>query len=60
MSTGRIYSRQWKHDGSAYGAVLTKDERRIHSRSHDRTLRLWDAATCQQLGPAIGTRLARM
>src|SRR5262249_19505385 len=31
----------------------TKDERRILSWSEDNTLRLWDAATGQQIGPAV-------
>src|SRR5215472_790540 len=42
-----------KHDGSVWGALLTKDERRILSWSLDNTLRLWDAATGQQIGPAM-------
>jgi WD40 repeat protein len=33
--------------------VLTKDESRILSWSIDRTLRLWDVATGQQIGPAM-------
>ena len=32
-----------KHDDVVQGALLTKDERRILSRSDDHTLRLWDA-----------------
>jgi hypothetical protein len=32
-----------KHDSTVWGAVLTKDERRILSWSDDHTLRLWDA-----------------
>ena len=35
------------------GAVLTKDETRILSWSNDGTLRLWDLATGQQIGPAM-------
>jgi WD40 repeat protein len=34
-------------------ALLTQDERRILSWSADGTLRLWDAATGQQIGPAM-------
>jgi WD40 repeat protein len=41
------------HDGRVNGAVLTKDETRILSWSHDRTLRLWDVFTGQQIGPAM-------
>ena len=41
------------HDGPVYGAVLTKDETRILSWSNDHTLRLWDVATGQQIGPAM-------
>ena len=33
--------------------VLTKDETRILSWSDDHTLRLWDVATGQQIGPAM-------
>jgi hypothetical protein len=33
--------------------VLTRDEGRILSWSADNTLRLWDAATGQQIGPAM-------
>jgi WD40 repeat protein len=35
------------------GALLTQDERRILSWSFDHTLRLWDVATGQQIGPAM-------
>ena len=35
------------------GAVFDKDERRILSWSSDNTLRLWDAATGKQIGPAM-------
>ena len=38
---------------SVNGAVLTKDETRILSWSLDSTLRLWDVATGQQIGPAM-------
>jgi hypothetical protein len=48
----RPYLRQWKHD-RVIGAVATKDDRRILSWSGDGTLRLWDAATGQQIGPAM-------
>ena len=33
--------------------MLTKDETRILSWSPDHTLRLWDVATGQQIGPAM-------
>jgi hypothetical protein len=39
-----------KHDVWVLGAMLTKDERRILCWSDDKTLRLWDAATGQQIG----------
>jgi hypothetical protein len=39
--------------GGDAGDRLTKDERRIVSWSADRTVRLWDAATGQQIGPAM-------
>ena len=42
-----------KHDDMPTGAVLTKDESRILSWSYDRTLRLWDVAIGQQIGPAM-------
>jgi WD40 repeat protein len=42
-----------KHDGPVRGALLTKDETRILSWSDDRTLRLWDVATGQRIGPAM-------
>ena len=35
------------------GALLSRDESRILSWSDDKTLRLWDAATGQQIGPAM-------
>ena len=38
---------------SVKGASFDKDERRILSWSDDNTLRLWDAATGQQIGPAM-------
>jgi hypothetical protein len=31
VATGRLYIRQWRHDGPVNGALLTKDERRILS-----------------------------
>jgi WD40 repeat protein len=40
------------HDLSAYDALLSRDERRILSWSEDSTVRLWDIATGQQIGPA--------
>jgi hypothetical protein len=53
-----------KHESSAFGAVLTKDEKRILSwcgdnrrilfRSGGHTLRQWDVATGQQIGPRAG------
>jgi WD40 repeat protein len=42
-----------KHDASVSGALLTKDETRILSWSRDNTLRLWDVATGQPIGPAM-------
>jgi WD40 repeat protein len=42
-----------KHEGAVSGALLTKDETRILSWSEDKTLRIWDAATGKQFGPAI-------
>ena len=41
------------HEGAVKGASFDKDERRILSWSWDHTLRLWDAATGQQIGPAM-------
>jgi hypothetical protein len=41
------------HDDPVWGAQLSQDERRILSWSDDRTLRLWDAETGQQIGPAM-------
>jgi WD40 repeat protein len=35
------------------GDLLTKDETRILSWSEDKTLRLWDVATSQEIGPAM-------
>jgi energy-coupling factor transporter ATP-binding protein EcfA2 len=51
LSTERIASREIVHKGVVRGAQLSKDERRILSWSDDKTLRLWDAATGQQIGP---------
>jgi WD40 repeat protein len=42
-----------KHEGAIHGAIFSKDEIRILSWSEDNTLRLWDAATSQQIGPAM-------
>jgi WD40 repeat protein len=42
-----------KHDNLVTKAVLTKDETRILSWSADGTVRLWDAASGQQIGPAM-------
>ena len=53
LATERIHSRELVHGGLVLGAALTRDERRILSWSFDRTLRLWDAATGQQIGPAM-------
>jgi WD40 repeat protein len=41
------------HDDTVNGAALTNDEKRILSWSKDNTLRLWDVATGQQVGPAM-------
>ena len=38
---------------SSSAPLLTKDETRILSWSDDSTLRLWDVATGQQIGPAM-------
>ena len=35
------------------GRAVERDEDRILSWSDDNTLRLWDAATGQQIGPAM-------
>jgi hypothetical protein len=37
-----------QHDDTVWGARLRKNENRIVSRSSDKTLRLWDAATGKQ------------
>ena len=42
-----------KHEGSVNGALFSRDESRILSWSGDKTLRLWDAATGAQIGPAM-------
>jgi hypothetical protein len=44
---------EMRHTDVVFGAILTKDERRILSWSKDGTLRLWDVATGQQVGPAM-------
>ena len=44
-----------RHDGPVWGALLTGDEDRILSWSEDNTLRLWDAATGQPIGPPCAT-----
>jgi WD40 repeat protein len=41
------------HQGKISGATLSKDERRILTWSDDGTVRLWDAATGEQIGPAL-------
>ncbi|HEV3193112.1 MAG TPA: hypothetical protein VGY54_21540, partial [Polyangiaceae bacterium] len=53
MRAGRLYTRQWQLDRPVSGTLLTKDETRILSWSYDNTLRLWDVATGQQIGPAM-------
>ena len=53
VSAGRVYAHQWQHGGPVDGALLTNDERRILSWSHDKTLCLWDAASGQQIGPTM-------
>jgi WD40 repeat protein len=52
LSQGRP-ARQFQHDGAVNGALLTRGESRILSWSWDHTLRLWDAATGKQIGPAM-------
>ena len=42
-----------RHEGSVNGALFSRDESRILSWSEDETLRLWDAATGAQIGPAM-------
>jgi WD40 repeat protein len=42
------------HEGRVWNTILMKDSRRILSWSDDKTLRLWDVATGQQIGPATG------
>jgi len=44
------------HDGPVWGAAFDKDQQRILSWSEDNTLRLWDAATGKQIGPAMTHR----
>ena len=38
---------------AVFGALFSRDESRILSWSTDKTLRLWDAATGAQIGPAM-------
>jgi WD40 repeat protein len=42
-----------KHESEVFGAVFTRDETRILSWSYGGTVRLWDAATGQQIGPTM-------
>jgi hypothetical protein len=42
-----------RHEAGVNGAILTMNERRILSWSQDATLRQWDVATGQQIGPAM-------
>ena len=43
-----------QHEGPVNGALLfSQDESRILSWSVDKTLRLWDAATGEPIGPAM-------
>ena len=42
-----------RHGDQVEGATFDKDARRILSWSDDNTLRLWDAATGKQIGPAM-------
>ncbi|MBY3213462.1 WD40 repeat domain-containing protein [Rhizobium laguerreae] len=42
-----------QHDGPVGGALLAPDGSRALSWSDDETLRLWDLASGQQMGPAM-------
>jgi WD40 repeat protein len=42
-----------RHDIFVYGAVFSKDEKRILSWSEDRTIRLWDVKTHKQIGGSM-------
>ncbi|XNO40718.1 trypsin-like peptidase domain-containing protein (plasmid) [Sinorhizobium meliloti] len=53
LTQGRLPVLQLKHNGPVSGALFSKDETRILSWSRDNTLRLWDAATAQQIGPPM-------
>ncbi len=53
LSQERLPLRKLAHDEPLRGALLTRDERHILSWSEDNTLRLWDAATGQPVGPAM-------
>ncbi len=39
-----------KHDDYVFGAVFSQDERRVLTWSRDKTARVWDAATSEQVG----------
>ena len=41
------------HEGPVGGAVFNGDETRVLSWSWDKTARLWDAATGEQIGPSL-------
>ena len=53
VSLGKLYVHKWRHNGPVVGALLMNNETRILSWSDDGTLRLWDVATGQQIGPAM-------
>jgi hypothetical protein len=52
LSTFVPILREYKHETSVGGALLTRDERRVLSWD-DNSVRLWDVATGRQIGPSI-------